>query len=180
MLGSSNRSPDPEEVLLLEKPQQSVVINLLGIALEDRPAFFNRLLPRLQELRARTGHPHWIVVDETHHLLPAALEPGSPVATEYVRDDDAYCATPACGKRCIGPSRCDYYHWGSTPRDIAPFQRNARLALLRLWHKRWNRAMLYCGQGTRQLPLCSSAPCPHGSNASGMCANIWKVIWARK
>ncbi len=78
MLGSSNRSPDPEEVLqLLEKPQQSVVINLLGIALEDRPAFFTRLLPRLQELRARTGRPHWIVVDETHHLLPAALEPAT-------------------------------------------------------------------------------------------------------
>src|SRR5262249_39773087 len=76
MLGSSNRSPDPEEVLqLLEKPQQSVVINLLGTALEDRPAFFHSLLPRLQELRARTGHPHWIVVDETHHLLSAALDP---------------------------------------------------------------------------------------------------------
>jgi hydroxymethylpyrimidine pyrophosphatase-like HAD family hydrolase len=78
MLGSANRSPDPEEVLqLLEKPQQSVVINLLGIALEDRPAFFHRLLPRLQELRSRTGHPHWIVVDETHHLLPSALEPAT-------------------------------------------------------------------------------------------------------
>ena len=49
MLGSANRSPDPEEVLqLLEKPQQSVVITLLGIALEDRPAFFNRLLPHRQ------------------------------------------------------------------------------------------------------------------------------------
>jgi HAD superfamily hydrolase (TIGR01484 family) len=78
MLGSANRSPDPEEVLqLLEQPQQSVVINLLGIALEERPAFFNRLLPRLQELRARTGHPHWLVVDETHHLLPAALAPAA-------------------------------------------------------------------------------------------------------
>jgi hypothetical protein len=32
------------------------------------------LLPRLQELRVRTGHPHWIVVDETHHLLPASSE----------------------------------------------------------------------------------------------------------
>jgi hypothetical protein len=62
---------------LLEKPQQSVVINLLGIALEDRPGFFHRLLPRLQELRSRTGHPHWIVVDETHHLLPSALEPAA-------------------------------------------------------------------------------------------------------
>jgi hypothetical protein len=30
----------------------------------------------LQALRARTGRPHWLVVDETHHLLPASWEPG--------------------------------------------------------------------------------------------------------
>ncbi|HMV48875.1 MAG TPA: phosphoglycolate phosphatase, partial [Blastocatellia bacterium] len=34
------------------------------------PAFFAEIYPRLQELRARTGHPHWIIVDETHHMLP--------------------------------------------------------------------------------------------------------------
>lgn len=74
-LGDASRAPNPEEVLtLLENPQQSVVMNLLGIALEDRPAFFERLLPRLLQLRAHTGHPHWIVVDETHHLLPASRE----------------------------------------------------------------------------------------------------------
>src|SRR5206468_1913711 len=27
--------------------------------------------PGLQDLRSRTGRPHWIVVDEAHHLLPA-------------------------------------------------------------------------------------------------------------
>src|SRR5207244_2730887 len=35
------------------------------------------LLPRLQEMRARTGRPHWIVVDETHHLLPTTWHPST-------------------------------------------------------------------------------------------------------
>lgn len=75
-LGSSSRAPSISEVLeLLAKPEQSVVVNLLGVALEHRPSFFIELFPRLQELRARTGHPHWIIVDEAHHLLPSSWEP---------------------------------------------------------------------------------------------------------
>src|SRR5206468_12278842 len=31
---------------------------------------FAQLLPRLQALRARTGGPDWILIDEVHHLLP--------------------------------------------------------------------------------------------------------------
>ena len=46
----------------------NVIVNLLGLPLADRPAFFEKLLPRL-ELR-RTGRPHWLVIDEAHHLLP--------------------------------------------------------------------------------------------------------------
>jgi hypothetical protein len=40
-------------------------------------------LPRLHQLRARLGRPHWIVVDEAHHLLPSAWRPAElsqPVA----------------------------------------------------------------------------------------------------
>ena len=75
VLGDSQREPSVAEVLdVLAKPGQSVVVNLLGIALERRPAFFHALLPQLQELRAATGRPHWIVVDEAHHLLPASLD----------------------------------------------------------------------------------------------------------
>src|SRR5713101_6545977 len=48
-----------------------VVVNLLGLGLDERPAFFSRLLAGLQDLRSRTGRPHWIVVDEAHYLLPA-------------------------------------------------------------------------------------------------------------
>jgi hypothetical protein len=35
------------------------------------------LLSRIQELRAKTGRPHWIVIDEAHHLLPATLDSAS-------------------------------------------------------------------------------------------------------
>jgi hypothetical protein len=40
------------------------------VALEDRPSFFSQLIPGLIALRARTGRPHWIVLDEAHHMLP--------------------------------------------------------------------------------------------------------------
>jgi hypothetical protein len=48
---------------------------MLGVAVEHRPEFFQQLLPPLIELRTRTGRPHWLVVDEAHHLLPTAWQP---------------------------------------------------------------------------------------------------------
>lgn len=78
VLGDPQRAPTLDEVLdLLGPPRQNLVANLLGIALEQRPAFFQSLIPRLQEMRARTGRPHWIVVDEAHHLLPASWVPAN-------------------------------------------------------------------------------------------------------
>jgi len=38
---------------------------------------FMSILARIQELRAKTGRPHWIIVDEAHHLLPASLDSAS-------------------------------------------------------------------------------------------------------
>src|SRR5207248_3791766 len=61
---------------LLASPAENVVINLIGLAITERPAFFMQLLPRLQELRARVGRPHWLIVDEAHHLFPATWERG--------------------------------------------------------------------------------------------------------
>jgi len=72
VLGDKERPPTMAGALeVLEQPNRNVVVNLLGLALAERPAFFARLLPGLQDLRSRTGRPHWIVVDEAHHLLPA-------------------------------------------------------------------------------------------------------------
>jgi hypothetical protein len=54
-----------------------VVANLTGLSVADRPAFFHGLLPRLLELRGRTGRPHWIIVDDAHHLLPHDWRPAA-------------------------------------------------------------------------------------------------------
>src|SRR5262245_57734066 len=83
VLGSAERAPEMEEVLTaLDRPDASVVVNLLGLPLEDRPQFCAGMLARLQELRARTGRPHWILLDEAHHLLPADWQPAGLVLAE--------------------------------------------------------------------------------------------------
>lgn len=70
-LGNQRRAPNVNEVLsILEDPKINLSINLLGIPLDDRPDFFSQLIPNLQAMRARTGRPHWLVVDEAHHMLP--------------------------------------------------------------------------------------------------------------
>jgi hydroxymethylpyrimidine pyrophosphatase-like HAD family hydrolase len=75
VMGDSKKEPKVEEVLqALEKPDSSVIVNLLGVALDQRPTYFASLFSRLRELRARTGRPHWIFMDEAHHLLPAVRE----------------------------------------------------------------------------------------------------------
>ena len=75
VLGDDERAPSVSEVLdVLAKPDQNAVVNLVGLALNERPKFFEALLPRIQELRARTGRPHWIAVDESHHVLPSSWE----------------------------------------------------------------------------------------------------------
>jgi HAD superfamily hydrolase (TIGR01484 family) len=77
-LGTTQHPPAVEEVVrLLRKPEENVNVNLVGQAITERPLFFLNLLPHLQELRARTGRPHWLVVDEAHHLLPASWLPAS-------------------------------------------------------------------------------------------------------
>jgi hypothetical protein len=70
-LGDRKHSVSITEVLsILEDPKINISVNLLGIELADRPGFFGQLFPSLRTLRTRTGRPHWMVLDEAHHLLP--------------------------------------------------------------------------------------------------------------
>src|SRR5690606_7629021 len=90
MLGAPKRAPLVSEVLdVLAFPKRNAIVNMLGVAVDHRPEFFAQLLPALAELRGRTGRPHWLVVDETHHLLPSTWRPAQeltfrPHGTVYV------------------------------------------------------------------------------------------------
>jgi hydroxymethylpyrimidine pyrophosphatase-like HAD family hydrolase len=71
-LGSPSRPPTANEILkLLQGADKSAVVNLSGLPDGDRLPFLTALTPKLAELRSLSGHPHWVVVDETHHLMPA-------------------------------------------------------------------------------------------------------------
>lgn len=71
-VGNPKQAPRVEDVTdALRDPKRSLVVNLLGVPLAERPKYFAQLLPRILEVKARTGRPHWLVVDEAHHLLPA-------------------------------------------------------------------------------------------------------------
>lgn len=77
-LGTAKEKPSPETVMkALESPDRSVIVNLVALPVADRPTFFASLLPRLLECRAKTARPHWIVVDEAHHLLPNSWSPAA-------------------------------------------------------------------------------------------------------
>jgi hypothetical protein len=76
MVGDSKQNPSIDSVMkILNEPDKNCTVNLISIPFVKRPLFFESLFPALLELRNRTGRPHWILIDETHHLLPASWEP---------------------------------------------------------------------------------------------------------
>jgi HAD superfamily hydrolase (TIGR01484 family) len=79
-LGHPGHALPVNEVLsIIEDPKITLNANLLGIRLADRPEFFGQLFPRLQAMRTRTGRPHWIVLDEAHHLTPREWSHGGNI-----------------------------------------------------------------------------------------------------
>ena len=108
VLGKPEHAPTVDECLqLLSKPDQNAVINLLGVKLDDRPWFFLSLFARIRELRARTGRPHWLIVDEAHHAMPANWRPTDqnlPERLEGVADGQRV-AEP---DRAFGVARAGY------------------------------------------------------------------------
>jgi HAD superfamily hydrolase (TIGR01484 family) len=96
VVGSPARPPSVDECMqLLATPAQNAVINLLGLKFRDRPEFFMTLFTRIHELRARTGRPHWLIVDEAHHVLPADWQPTDHVLPQQLLGVLLVSVTPA-------------------------------------------------------------------------------------
>jgi hydroxymethylpyrimidine pyrophosphatase-like HAD family hydrolase len=78
-IGSRDQPPKVSQVLeILGEPEANAAVNLLAIPLTERPGFFAELLSSLLQLRTRVGRPHWIVIDEAHHMLPEAPTVNGP------------------------------------------------------------------------------------------------------
>jgi hydroxymethylpyrimidine pyrophosphatase-like HAD family hydrolase len=82
MVGSPGEQPDAKMVAKALESLQGLVVNLMGVPLPERPGAFAALLPRILEIRAKTGRPHWLVIDEAHHLLPTTWSPASSAMTQ--------------------------------------------------------------------------------------------------
>ncbi|MGH8637993.1 MAG: ATP-binding protein, partial [Burkholderiales bacterium] len=82
--GSDTRALADEALRVLSRPSENVVVSLLDLRLEERPPFLQFLLPRLLELRAATSRPHWIVIDEAHHLLPSSWRRSETLVPEQI------------------------------------------------------------------------------------------------
>lgn len=99
-LGTHQSAPEVKQVLkTLEDPKQNLVVNLLGIPVPDRPVLFASLFGQLVDLRARTARPHWLVVDEAHHMLsswtPSGELPQALAGVIYITVHPEYIAKSA-------------------------------------------------------------------------------------
>jgi hydroxymethylpyrimidine pyrophosphatase-like HAD family hydrolase len=90
LLGNASHCPTVAEVLkALSPPSQNVVVNLLGLELEQRPVFFQTLVARIEELRGICGHPHCLIVDEAHHFIAPHHAPPDLHLDVYADDSAA-------------------------------------------------------------------------------------------
>ena len=76
VLGTHKRAPTVSEVIdSLKDPVVNAIVNLVRVTRRHRTSFIQELLARIQQLRARVGRPHWIIVNEAHHVLSRSWHP---------------------------------------------------------------------------------------------------------
>ena len=69
--GTAKEKPDIKAISqALADPDENLIINLLAVPVGERPNIFAGMLPVIMDQRFRTARPHWLIIDEAHHLLP--------------------------------------------------------------------------------------------------------------
>lgn len=86
VLGSPQSVPSVEEVIHNLRIPNNTVVNLLGLSVDERPKYFAKLFPHLQELKTLTGRPHWLIIDEAHYLIPASWEESIQLTKEMLAE----------------------------------------------------------------------------------------------
>ena len=64
--------PTPDELTqLLGRPSDSLVLDLSSLSLAEKVSYSTKVLAAANTVRGSRGMPHWIVIDEAHHIFPA-------------------------------------------------------------------------------------------------------------
>jgi HAD superfamily hydrolase (TIGR01484 family) len=85
--GGPDLPPSQTEILqLLTNPDANAIVNLTGLKIPDRPPLFLELLGPMLQMRTRTGRPHWMIMDEAHHLMPADWLPPAGVMPQQMQN----------------------------------------------------------------------------------------------
>jgi hypothetical protein len=81
--------PTPHELeQLLRRPKTSLVLNLSAMSRPEKVTYGAKALGVIKAVRNAGGMPHWVIIDETHHLMPAE---GSPAAEVLAPGDIGIC-----------------------------------------------------------------------------------------
>ena len=77
--GTGERAlPTPDELhQLLRRPASSLVLNLSAMTRTEKVAYATKVLGVIAAVRSMSGVPHWVILDEAHHVLPADGSPGA-------------------------------------------------------------------------------------------------------
>jgi hypothetical protein len=87
VIGKPDAEPRRDEVVqLLEDYGVNGVVCMTGVPISDRPRYFAALLSDLLQLRAHYGRPHWLLIDESHHLFPAEWETPNGLLPESLKN----------------------------------------------------------------------------------------------
>jgi hypothetical protein len=62
----------PDEVgQLLRRPDGCLVLNLSALSMAEKVSYATKVLAVVSSMRAASGLPHWLIIDEAHHVVPA-------------------------------------------------------------------------------------------------------------
>ena len=81
--------PTPQELeQLLRHPKTSLMLNLSAMSRPEKVTYGAKALGVIKAVRSSNGMPHWVIIDEAHHLMPAE---GSPAAEVLAAGDEGIC-----------------------------------------------------------------------------------------
>lgn len=76
-VGSAATAPSIHDALQLQQDAQvNLVINSQALKLSERLRLFGQLVHESAASRQKTGRPHWLVLDESHEMVPAGRTTG--------------------------------------------------------------------------------------------------------